>query len=367
MIAWLLVPYVHRLDVLRPWRYCAMDEHTAELQAEGGDWAESEINGDRAVVRVRAHSRTIDALRLKFPLLSETEAGVAVSTPRAKPYLDALTKQIRFSPLTDQPCEPLGSMVGRVPETAPSPELLALIGLWASVGFGEGWRLPWETIVQQALSGLPPLWGAAFPTTQLIDQFNRANENPLAGNWTCPWAPGDNNLQLTTNAVKGPGYFADGFWNPSTFGPPSEAFLTWSTVDSGIAQGAYLGARQQNPGAANVSGYYIYPNGLFAAANNEWQFRRTDAGADTTLGATFTQALSSGDGIGIEIIGSTIAALHRGGSWTQLTTRSDSTYSGAGSLGMGLTGATNVFDDFGGGTVTERHQTRRVRQLAAAF
>ncbi len=54
-IAWFLCPYIHtdghRAGSLR---YCAMDDFTSQIHAAGGWWAETEILGDRAIVKVRA-------------------------------------------------------------------------------------------------------------------------------------------------------------------------------------------------------------------------------------------------------------------------------------------------------------------------
>ena len=53
-IGWYIVPYKRRTGEDRPTRYCAMDDHTAAILAAGGAWAETEVLGDRAIVKVRA-------------------------------------------------------------------------------------------------------------------------------------------------------------------------------------------------------------------------------------------------------------------------------------------------------------------------
>jgi hypothetical protein len=61
-----------------------------------------------------------------------------------------------------------------------------------------------------------------------------------------------------------------------------------------------------------------------------------------------------GDKLGLECIGSTIAAyVFQSGAWSQLGTRTDSTYSAAGKIGVRLSdaGSNSRIDDFGGGTV----------------
>lgn len=59
-VAWYLAPYKRGdLPGGRPARYCAMDDFTPQIVADGGWWAESEGLGDHAVVRVRASAATL--------------------------------------------------------------------------------------------------------------------------------------------------------------------------------------------------------------------------------------------------------------------------------------------------------------------
>jgi hypothetical protein len=66
-LAWFVCPYkrLTRLvagvptPVVPPTRYCAMDEFTAAIAADGGTWDETEILGDHALVKVRADPTTL--------------------------------------------------------------------------------------------------------------------------------------------------------------------------------------------------------------------------------------------------------------------------------------------------------------------
>jgi len=68
-LGWFITPYKRRdliLDgfLIRPGRYCAMDDFSEQIFAEGGTWEEIEVLGDSAVVKVRASNAllsTIDA------------------------------------------------------------------------------------------------------------------------------------------------------------------------------------------------------------------------------------------------------------------------------------------------------------------
>lgn len=57
-MAWFIAPYKIRPGNPRQ-RYCAMDDFTAQIRADGGDWSETEVLGDCAVVKVKASSATL--------------------------------------------------------------------------------------------------------------------------------------------------------------------------------------------------------------------------------------------------------------------------------------------------------------------
>jgi len=61
-IGWFIVPYKRRTKRRRPTRYCAMDDYTSQIRAHGGMWAESEVLGNRAIVKVRAPVAVLAAL-----------------------------------------------------------------------------------------------------------------------------------------------------------------------------------------------------------------------------------------------------------------------------------------------------------------
>ena len=62
MIAWFICQYKRRPDAFDPTRYCAMDDFTSLILTDGGAWAETEVLGGRAIVKVRASSTTLDTL-----------------------------------------------------------------------------------------------------------------------------------------------------------------------------------------------------------------------------------------------------------------------------------------------------------------
>lgn len=66
---WFIVPYKRRLGGHRAERYCAMDDFTPQIFGEGGTWAETEILGDRAIVKVSASLPTLAMLTMTFQRL----------------------------------------------------------------------------------------------------------------------------------------------------------------------------------------------------------------------------------------------------------------------------------------------------------
>lgn len=65
-MAWYLVPYKRTVTGPQPGRYCAMDDFTAQIRADGGAWSETEILGNMAIVKVRASAETLQLLNAEF-------------------------------------------------------------------------------------------------------------------------------------------------------------------------------------------------------------------------------------------------------------------------------------------------------------
>lgn len=77
-IAWFLAPYDRILAERFPARECRMNVYTALIAADGGAWAETEVLGNHAVVKVRASAETLatiaadpDITRLPVALLDD--------------------------------------------------------------------------------------------------------------------------------------------------------------------------------------------------------------------------------------------------------------------------------------------------------
>ena len=70
-IGWYIVPYVRDTSpgAPDPARYCEIDDYTAEIQGYGGWWTETEVLGNRAIVKVRARAAALTALNALFTRL----------------------------------------------------------------------------------------------------------------------------------------------------------------------------------------------------------------------------------------------------------------------------------------------------------
>ncbi len=142
--------------------------------------------------------------------------------------------------------------------------------------------------------------------------------------------------------------FAWNFWNQSGFGPDSEAYMTVATY--GSSDVIRVGGRVTG-GTPSYTGYFVS-----VSSTGVWSFIRLDTGTPTTLTTGPTQALASGDKVGIRIVGTTLTGLHYtpAGGWVQVlsydTSQDATQYSAAGSLALEF--KTSTVDDFGGGTIT---------------
>jgi len=189
-----------------------------------------------------------------------------------------------------------------------------------------------------------------FPTTGVLDDFNRADQTEnLGSNWTVPLVNGQGSPGIISNTLYDASPNDSAYWNPITPGPDSEVYIDVSTKQTNNTS-INLELRVVDPGLTTRDGYDIRMRA--SATTDAFQIRRIDNGTATALGADFSQEWSAGDSWGFEAIGSTLAAYYKtGGSWAQLGTRTDSTYSAAGRIGIITNDATWRGDNFGGGTV----------------
>jgi hypothetical protein len=211
-------------------------------------------------------------------------------------------------------------------------------------------------ILAQYNKGSPNL--GPFPTNGILDNFARADEDPLGnGNWSTlgagSWAP----WQLISNQmVDGSGgSLSDGsYWSASIFAANQEAYVTIATIPNNSFEWIELCVRIQDATINNRDCYNVSLSYL-VSGTDQITVNRVDDNVSTQLGATINQDISAGDGIGVSIIGSTITVYYRSGfwgTWSSLGTRTDSTYTGGGSIGLtGMVNNTYKLQRFGGGSL----------------
>ena len=194
----------------------------------------------------------------------------------------------------------------------------------------------------------------SFPTTGIIDAFDRADGQPsfTGGGWTNQIEGANSGtLSILTNQLavltNGTGESSSAWYNTSTYGADCEVYCTVSTLP-GAGNPTELYARLASPGSAAVDGYSV----MFWHSDSVLRVYRYDNGATTQLGADISRTSVAGDSFGMQIIGSTIEVWYKasGGVWSSYGTRTDSTYSAEGNLGVGMWFSTVRVDDFGGGT-----------------
>ena len=185
----------------------------------------------------------------------------------------------------------------------------------------------------------------AFPTTPLLDAFNRADFNPVDGNWGSPIYPGQDGFQIISLATAGIG---NSYYSSFT----AADCEVWATVaiEPADAGEIRLFLRLVNPNSASLDGYF----GVFrkhSAAVDEFLIFRIDNTSSVIIDSV-TGEFTSGDSIGMGMIGSTISIYHKpaAGSWTELFAIVDSTYTSPGYLGMNISDTTCRMDNFSGGS-----------------
>lgn len=196
----------------------------------------------------------------------------------------------------------------------------------------------------------------AFPTTPILDDFNRA-DGALGSNWSTPVESGEPGTPtIWTNVFVAPGSTdSSAWWNPTTFGPDTEVFATIPTgVDKSAA--CYLFARTASENSAGSDNYTV----VFILQTNTIEVYRNvnNVGTGPILSISHTHIVGSQYGMCVTTVGADnfIEIFKDGvslGSTTDVGQAAN--VPGPGHIGAGLFGGgnslTRSWDDFGGGTV----------------
>lgn len=195
----------------------------------------------------------------------------------------------------------------------------------------------------------------AFPTTGILDNFDRVDEGPPP---SASWQSGgpsasSSSMKVTSNAMTDPSAGNGAVWGTSV-GPDTECYITASTIIDNLDQ-LKIWLRLVTPGSTAVDGYQAKWLRDDSKPGAQVSLFRIDNNVATQLGTTFSDTggtLASGNKFGADMVGSTITAYINRGSWVSETSNSgDTTYTAAGFIALSVNNNTNVLDDFGGGTV----------------
>jgi len=198
----------------------------------------------------------------------------------------------------------------------------------------------------------------AFPTTGILDNFNRGNSASLGSNHTEGDIISPDNFKILSNVCEnggGANLTASTRWNVETFGPDSETFCTMLTVPVFSGDRNSLAGRIVQPGAG-VDGYGLSVRK--GVSDTEFRIQRIDDAVTTDLGSGVVVTIADTDKVGLEIIGTTLKGyLDTGSGFVEKISRTDSNHSAAGNIGLysweqpSTGGIKMQLDDFGGGTV----------------
>jgi hypothetical protein len=224
--------------------------------------------------------------------------------------------------------------------------LLAVAIIIASVlgipSIGQTQVLDSVDITANPVLGTPVLGiaGDEFPTTGILDDFNRDDEGPPP---SADWASVYNGHEVIGNACWGIEVLDDNVsvWDKETFGPGVEMFLTSNHYPRSVA--LYILEDGSVPG----DGYQVWFDGF---SDTVYLFR-VDELVEFELDS-ISQQLAIGDKFGIAITSDGhIQAWHDdGGGWVKLMDEIDTTYqTNAWGLTPEIYNTDGSFDDFGGG------------------
>lgn len=200
-----------------------------------------------------------------------------------------------------------------------------------------------------------PATGAALqgPTTNVLDNFNRATEDPLFqwGHWEGSVDGAGPTLEVLGNAAgHNEGSTAGDSYRPATVSGDSEAHATLSDVPGNNAP-MYLYLHLGDLGGAGWDGYRLRIERWVSTTPDTVAIQKVSNGTATTLVSSSLAGpsdLQTGDGYLLRRSGSALTLWRRNaGTWSQLLSTSDSAY-GSGRIGLGVADDSGRWDDFGG-------------------
>lgn len=195
-----------------------------------------------------------------------------------------------------------------------------------------------------------------FDNLPLLDDFNRANEDPLSqsGDWNIEasrFLGATQTLEITSNQAAQLDVTSTGrSIRRVPLGSAQAASVTIATlpVDSDDAVSIFLRAVITGDGNTFSRGYElaVFP----PSGSNEFRIQRWSDPSTQTIVAQESRSISAGDKIGFLCYDRFLEGWHfNGTSWTNVVRGSDSTFIGSGCLGLGIRDNEARLADFRGG------------------
>lgn len=180
-----------------------------------------------------------------------------------------------------------------------------------------------------------------FPTSKILDNFNRANEGPPMTGWTALSTFGGLEVASNVCVPDSISTYAAEYWSARTY-KDAEGYFTITT--KGATEDANILLRVDE---AALNAYIFYwehdPEPQFGIS-------RADAGVQTYLGNS-PGDIAVGDKLGARIVGDLLELWHKpaAGEWTIKIAIIENTYSAAGYISILFSTTDWAVDDFGGG------------------
>jgi hypothetical protein len=209
---------------------------------------------------------------------------------------------------------------------------------------GTGWKAGYKQS--------PFTYAPAFPTTPVLDNFNRA-DGAIGSNWSNdPVAGGATPAVIASNQLQAPsGGYAEMWWNAASFTGNIEVFATVAAKATTASAGVYISVGQYPSSTASTWDSYEL---AFLGDTNMWRIQRKTNDAATTIAGPTAGTLNAGDKFGLAVNNGVLTGYrYDGTSWSAVISATDATHTFENGAYLSFatfdTGSVNRLDDFGGG------------------
>ena len=195
-----------------------------------------------------------------------------------------------------------------------------------------------------ATSTATPTTSTGFPSTGIVDSFNRANSSNIGTNWT----GSKSGYRIVSNKLDA-GSTSDIYWRPVTYGPSQEVYVTIATIDpTGLEIGLILKAQSRTGLGAGLLNVFYSPGDKTIQL---WTY--TSGVGWREQQPRVAAALANGDRLGAQALANGSVNVYVNGTVRGAWNVAAWPYAASGGyIGIFTLDAPGaVLDDFGGGTV----------------